>query len=85
MPFYKHNFGNKDFFKMAELLGDIKGKFLISLNDERFIRDTFSKFNIQIVNTKSAQITHLKIKMRKNCLSQTFNGGGKYGMERTKN
>jgi len=52
MPFYKYNFGHKDFFKMAELLSDIQGKFLISLNDERFVRDTFSKFNIQTVNTK---------------------------------
>jgi len=52
MPFYKHNFSHKDFFKMAELLSDIKGKFLISLNNERFIRDTFAKFNIRTVNTK---------------------------------
>jgi DNA adenine methylase len=55
MPLYKHNFGNKDFFKMAELLSGIQGKFLISLNDERFIRDVFSKFNLRTVDTKYSE------------------------------
>jgi len=37
---------------MAEILLKIKGKFIMSINDHRWIRKTFSRFFIKEVNLK---------------------------------
>ena len=52
MPFYKHNFVDADFHKMAELLRGIKGKFIMSINEEPFVRETFKDFKIDVVKVK---------------------------------
>ena len=44
-------FGRDDFARMAELLADIKGRFILSLNDRPEVRDTFSAFDIEAVTT----------------------------------
>lgn len=46
-PYYKYNFEEKDYLELAERLANLKGKFLLSLNDEPEIRRIFSKFNIK--------------------------------------
>jgi DNA adenine methylase len=47
----KDLFPRKDFQRMAEQLSNIKGKFLFSINDVPEIRDWFSSFRIQEVET----------------------------------
>jgi DNA adenine methylase len=49
MPYYKHNFVDADFKHMAELLRGINGKFILSLNDDEFVRETFKEFTIDKV------------------------------------
>lgn len=44
-------FARDDFARMAELLGRIKGTFLLSLNDRPEVRDTFADFDIEAVET----------------------------------
>ena len=46
---YRYNFDEADFGKMAERLDQIKGKFVLSLNDVPEVRHTFRKFHIQAV------------------------------------
>ncbi len=45
-------FDRDQFAKMAELLGGIKGKFLMSINDRPEIRELFSAFNFEEVGLK---------------------------------
>jgi DNA adenine methylase len=45
-------FGKSDFEKLADLLGKIKGKFLLSINDTPQIREIFKTFNIEQVSLK---------------------------------
>ncbi len=52
MPFYKHNMESSDFARMAEVLKSVKGKFLLSLNDNDFICDTFAQFKQKKVSVK---------------------------------
>ncbi len=47
----KDIFSRDDFQRIAEQLSGIKGKFLFSINDVPEIRDLFSAFNIQSVET----------------------------------
>jgi len=49
-PDYKHNFALKDFQEMADALKDIKGKFMLSINDHPEIRETFRYFNRESVS-----------------------------------
>lgn len=52
-PVYKHNFkGIGDYCKLAETLQDIKGKFILSINDHPKIRDAFKAFLIRPVVLK---------------------------------
>jgi len=44
-------FGRADFDRLNSLLKDIKGRFIMSINDTREIRQTFGKFNIEKVKT----------------------------------
>lgn len=46
---YKFNFEKEDFMELERKLWALKGKFLLTLNDEPEVRDLFSKFAIQPV------------------------------------
>jgi DNA adenine methylase len=46
LPYYKFNFKNEDYIELAGLLGQIKGRFLISLNDRPEVRKIFGNFKI---------------------------------------
>ena len=46
-PYYKFTFAAKDYVELAERLAQLKGKFLLSLNDEPEIRQIFRQFNIK--------------------------------------
>ncbi len=49
-PCYEHNMESLDDFReMAELLGNIKGKFILSINDLPEIREVFKGFHIRPV------------------------------------
>lgn len=43
----KNLFTEEDFLRMAELLGSLKGQFILSLNDREEVRETFSVFHIE--------------------------------------
>lgn len=47
---YRHNFSEADFKNLAERLGNIKGKFILSLNDVPEVRELFRLFRIREVN-----------------------------------
>ncbi len=47
---YKFNFASEDFKAMAERLRELKGKFILSLNDEPEVRKLFSEFKIESVD-----------------------------------
>jgi len=48
-PYYRFNFVEEDYVRIAEMLKSIKGKFLMSLNDTPEIRRIFSGFNIRTI------------------------------------
>jgi DNA adenine methylase len=48
-PYYKFNFEEKDYVELAGRLKELKGKFLLSLNDSPEIRRIFRDFNIKIL------------------------------------
>lgn len=45
-------FGKEDFGRLAGLLGAVKGKFILSLNDTPEVRATFESFQIETVKTR---------------------------------
>ncbi len=47
----KHLFGRGRFEAMAEVLGSLKGRFILSLNDVPEVRSIFGQFEIQEVKT----------------------------------
>ncbi len=51
-PYYKHNLELSDYIQMAEALNNIKGKFLLSLNDHPEMRKVFQDFKIQATTLK---------------------------------
>jgi DNA adenine methylase len=46
-PYYKFNFKDEDYIQLANRLKELKGNFLLSLNDAPEIRQIFSHFHIQ--------------------------------------
>ncbi len=48
-PCYKHNFEYDDFVKLAEALRNIKGSFILSLNDHPKMREVFKGFDLMPV------------------------------------
>jgi DNA adenine methylase len=46
---YKHNFADADFVRLKDRLRTLKGKFLLSINDDPFIRTLFADFKIEEV------------------------------------
>lgn len=49
---YEHNFVERDFYDLAEVLFDIKGRFLMTINDTPEIREIFKRFWIEEVELK---------------------------------
>jgi DNA adenine methylase len=47
LPYYKFNFAEKDYVELAGQLKDLKGRFLLSLNDRPEVRKIFADFEIQ--------------------------------------
>ena len=45
-------FSKDDFGRLAALLGAVKGKFILSLNDTPGVRETFADFRIEAVTTR---------------------------------
>ncbi len=52
MKVYRFNFEQGDFGRLAEILGGLKSRFLMSLNDHKEVRRIFEGFRIQAVPTK---------------------------------
>lgn len=51
-PYYQHNLELEDYREMAEILSDIKAKFILSINDHLKMREVFGKFKIKAVTLK---------------------------------
>lgn len=49
-PYYKFNFTEGNYIELAKLLGGLKGKFLLSLNDEPKVREIFSAFETRCLS-----------------------------------
>jgi DNA adenine methylase len=47
---YRFNFTDDDFHRMAEHLGQIKGRFILSLNDRPEVREVFAQFRLESVD-----------------------------------
>jgi len=47
---YDATFDRSQFDEMADLLGGIKGRFIVSLNDRPEVRQTFSRFEVEAVS-----------------------------------
>jgi DNA adenine methylase len=47
LKLYNHNLEHDDFVRMAELLADLKGKFILSLNDVPEVRALFKQFEVR--------------------------------------
>jgi DNA adenine methylase len=45
-------FSQADFFALAQQLAGIKGRFILSLNDKPEVREIFSRFEIDTVQTR---------------------------------
>jgi DNA adenine methylase len=61
-PFYKFNLSESDYVLMAQRLAQIRGKFLLSLNDTSAVRKVFSPFRIDQVSL--AYGSHRKVGIR---------------------
>ena len=51
-PYYEHNMTLEDYVELAGQLKNIKGKFILSINDHPDMRETFGAFNIKPVSLK---------------------------------
>jgi DNA adenine methylase len=51
-PEYKHNLELEDYKEMSHILGGLKAKFILSINDHREMRETFKDFNFKPVTLK---------------------------------
>lgn len=49
---YEHNFAEKDFYDLAEVLAGIKGRFMMTINDTPEVREIFKRFWIEEVELK---------------------------------
>ena len=51
-PYYEHNLELEDYKEMAQILAEIKAKFILSINDHFEMCKVFSDFNIKPVKLK---------------------------------
>ncbi len=49
-PYYNHNLGKEDYIEMATILGRLKSRFILSINDHPEMREVFEKFKIKEVS-----------------------------------
>lgn len=68
-PYYKtHGYDNpfvkEDHVRLNEILNNIKGKFLLTINDHKFIRELYKDFNV--IETKVSYSISRESKARKN-------------------
>ena len=49
---YEHNFVEQDFYDLAEVLANVKGRFLMTLNETPEVRKIFERFTIEKVELK---------------------------------
>jgi len=54
----KTNFGHDDHVKLRDLLANIKGKFILSYNDDEFLRELYKDFNINSISRHNNMSTH---------------------------
>ena len=57
---YKHNLAPEDFRRMAEVLSNINGRFLLSIDDRKETREVFRAFNIRQVPAVYTASTKIK-------------------------
>lgn len=71
---YKYNLNKEDFLKMNDILSNIKGKFLLSLNDTKEVRKIFKKFKFINLGTKYTicNTKESRAKVRKELLIKNF-------------
>lgn len=50
--FYRHYLVDDDFVDLAQTLKTIKGRFIMTLNDDEFVRGTFKDFKIREIKTR---------------------------------
>jgi len=60
IPGYKYDFTDNDFQDLMRILGSIKGKFLMTINDTPEVRELFNGFNIEEVHLKYSVSTKAK-------------------------
>jgi len=64
IPGYRHDFEEKDFLDLAELLKDLSGKFLMTINDAPEVRDIFGRFKIEEVQLKYSLSSTMKARSK---------------------
>ena len=64
IPGYKHDFKEKDFIDLANMLQNIKGKFLLTINDTPEVRVIFKRFIIGETTLKYSMSTKAKSRAR---------------------
>lgn len=52
MPYYKHNLEHDDYVEMAEILGNLQGKWVLSLDNSEEIRTIFKDFRQRKITVK---------------------------------
>ena len=52
--YYQVQFSEDEHIKLAEMLKQVKGKFLLSYNDCDYVRELYSQFNIEAVERFSS-------------------------------
>ena len=71
---YKYNLKEEDFAALAAILGQIKGKFLLSLGDHPLMRKLFKSFKIEFLMTKysTSKKEETRGKLKKELLINNF-------------
>ncbi|MGH7087794.1 MAG: DNA adenine methylase [Stellaceae bacterium] len=58
---YEMNFGDADYLALAKLLAGIKGKFILSLNDQPWLRKVFAAFRQRRVRNRYSILHRLEV------------------------
>jgi len=64
LPGYRHDFEEKDFLDLAELLKDLSGKFLMTINDTPEVREIFGRFKIEEAQLKYSLSSSMKARSK---------------------
>ena len=52
------NFTTDDHVRLRDILANIKGKFILSYNDDEFLRELYKDFNIRAITRKNLMTAH---------------------------